>query len=102
MARQVILLVDHQAALLDTVGKILTAKGYARECARSAQEAMDLARKLKPTLLIINPVLPVLSGVEAAKRIAVGNGCKVLFLTDMAKDPDFREALRGLSGQGLD
>ena len=46
--------------------------------------------------------MPGLSGVETAIRISDEIRCKVLFLTTMAADQDFREMVRGLRQQGCD
>ena len=63
-------------------------------------EAIECAPIFRPELLVINPAMPSLSGVEAARQISRDTKCKVLFLSTLAKDPDFREMLRGLRQQG--
>ena len=100
MAKHSILIVDHQNAVLGLAKKVLADDGYEVHVAGSSREAIDLSRGLGPELLVINPAMPTLSGVEAAREISRDAKCKVLFLSDLAKDSDFREMLRGLRQQG--
>jgi CheY-like chemotaxis protein len=81
---------------------VLADDGYEVHVAGSSREAIDLSRGLGPELLVINPAMPTLSGVEAARQISRDAKCKVLFLSDLAKDSDFREMLRGLRQQGCE
>ena len=102
MAKHSILIVDHQNAVLGLAKKVLADDGYEVHVAGSSREAIDLSRGLGPELLVINPAMPTLSGVEAARQISRDVKCKVLFLSDLAKDSDFREMLRGLRQQGCE
>ena len=102
MAKHSILIVDHQNAVLGLAKKVLADDGYEVHVAGSSREAIDLSRGLGPELLVINPAMPTLSGVEAARQISRDAKCKVLFLSDLAKDSDFREMLRGLRQQGCE
>ena len=102
MAKHSILIVDYQHAVLGLAKKVLADDGYEVHVAGSSREAIDLSRHLGPELLVINPAMPTLSGVEAARQISRDAKCKVLFLSDLAKDSDFREMLRGLRQQGCE
>jgi len=102
MAKHSILIVDHQNTVLGLAKKVLADDGYEVHVAGSSREAIDLSRGLGPELLVINPAMPTLSGVEAARQISRDAKCKVLFLSDLAKDSDFREMLRGLRQQGCE
>jgi DNA-binding response OmpR family regulator len=102
MAKHSVLIVDQQRSVLEDVKHVLSDDGYAVNVAASTREALDLMGHLEVELLVINPAMPVLSGVEAAKLISQEKKCKVLFLSDLAKDVDFREMLRGLRQQGCE
>src|SRR5689334_21970122 len=102
MAKHSILVVDTDKSILDLVKRSLSSDGYKVEVAGSSREAVDVARHVEPNLLIINPIMPIRSGVETAKQISRAVGSKVLFLSDLAKDADFRDVLRGLKQQGCD
>jgi len=102
MGKHIILVTDADKSIVDRVKHALSPDGYRVQIAGSSQEAVDAARQIEPDLLIINPIMPVRSGVETAKQISQAVGSKVLFLSDLARDADFREVIRGLKQQGCD
>src|SRR5664279_1514531 len=102
MTKHSVLIVDHEETVLALVKRVLFDDGYEVHTTESSREAIDLAQRIQPELLVINPTMPTLSGVEAALQISLAARCKVLFLSDLAKDTDFREMLRGLRQQGCE
>jgi DNA-binding response OmpR family regulator len=102
MAKCLLLIVDHEQSALERVMLLLATDGYAVRGAGTSYEAIDLARRIQPLLLVINPQMPDLSGVEVASQVSHAAKCKVIFLSDLARDPDFREMLHGLREQGCE
>jgi len=102
MPKKPVLVADPDPSVLERVMVLLAADGFAVRGASTSTEAIDRAHIAHPELLIINPVMPGLSGVQAAIQISRDERCKVIFLTELAKDADFREVLRGLRQQGCD
>jgi len=102
MSNARILIVDHELSIADLVSALLQQDGYETRIEQSSSGAIKGAAVFRPQLLVIEPVMPGLSGVETAIRISDENKCKVLFLTTMAADQDFREMVRGLRQQGCD
>lgn len=102
MPKKPVLVVDPDSSVLERVMMLLTADGFVVRGASTSKEAIDRAHVAHPELLIINPVMPGLSGVQAASQISRDERCKVIFLSELAKDADFREVLRGLRQQGCD
>jgi DNA-binding NarL/FixJ family response regulator len=50
--------------------------------ARNGEEAVEMVKKLKPEIAVLDISMPVLSGLEAAAQIReLGVGCKVLIFT---------------------
>ena len=68
--------------------------------AQDGREAVDLARRLLPSLVLMDIRMPRLDGIEATRRLtADGNGMRVLILTTFGLDEYVYEALRaGASG----
>lgn len=102
MPKKPVLVADNDPSLLERIVMLLALDGYAVRGASTSKEAIDRAQITLPKLLIINPQMPGLSGVQAASQISRDARCKVIFLTELAKDADFREVLRGLRQQGCD
>lgn len=102
MSNARILIVDHELSISDLVSALLQQDGYETRIEQSSSGAIKGAAVFRPHLLVIEPVMPGLSGVETAKRISDEIKCKVVFLTTMAADQDFRELVRGLRQQGCD
>src|SRR5271157_229389 len=97
-----ILVADHEPLISKVVKAVLETDGYAVTVVDSSEQALKEGALLKPHLLIIEPVMPGISGVEVATRLSRETKCKVLFLTALADDSDFREMVRGLLRQGCD
>ncbi len=68
--------------------------------AGDGREAVDLARRLRPSLVLMDIRMPRLDGIEATRRLtADGEGARVLILTTFGLDDYVYEALRaGASG----
>jgi len=101
MAKHSILIVDYQNAVLGLAKKVL-ADDVMRFMSPDHRARRSTCLVTSAELLVINPAMPTLSGVEAARQISRDAKCKVLFLSDLAKDSDFREMLRGLRQQGCE
>ncbi len=68
--------------------------------AADGHEAVDEARRLRPTLVLMDIRMPRLDGIEATRRLtAASDGARVLILTTFGLDHYVYEALRaGASG----
>lgn len=68
--------------------------------ATNGAEALDLAEKLRPDLVILDVVMPVKNGLEAAKAIsALKLPLKIVMCTSLGYEPIVEEAIRsGASG----
>lgn len=64
-----LLLVEDNEMNRDMLSRRLQRRGYAVACAVDGQEGLDLARSLKPDLILMDMSLPVLDGWEATRRL---------------------------------
>jgi CheY-like chemotaxis protein len=96
-----ILIANHDRRAANDVATSLRRSGYNVSLAYTSDEAIQSAKR-EPALLIIDPVMPGLSGLEAASHIFAATGCKILLLTDLAGDVDFQDLLSGLVRDGID
>lgn len=101
MSKSRIIIVDHEKAVADMVAALLNAEGFDSFAVYSSADALSQAKTRLPHILIIDPIMPGLSGVEVVSQIARKSTCKVIFLTNLAGDRDFRDLMRGLREQGI-
>ncbi len=86
-----ILIADDEPDLLDLVAINLESAGYGVICARDGVEALGAVRASLPDLVILDVMMPLLSGVEVARRIRADPACSripVLLLTARVGESD--------------
>ena len=64
-----ILLVDDEPDILEIVGYNLTAEGYNIITAENGVEAIKMAKKKRPQLIILDVMMPEMDGIEACAQI---------------------------------
>ena len=72
-----ILLADDEPDILEIVSYNLSAEGYEVICAKNGNEAIDLAKKHLPSMIILDVMMPGKNGIEV---------CKILRLQPQFKD----------------
>lgn len=65
-----ILIVEDNALNMKLLNDVLQAERYATLCARSGEEALELAREHRPDLILMDVRLPGMSGLEAAQALS--------------------------------
>ena len=88
--------------IAEVICKILPHEGYESRMECSSSEAIAKALEWIPQLLIIDPVMPGVSGVVAAKEICGQTECKVLLINAGAREPEFAEVVNNLRSNGCD
>lgn len=76
-----ILVVDDEISLQETVSYSLTKEGYQVEVAGDGDAGLELARTLKPDLIILDVMLPGLDGFEVCRILRQETNTPVLMLT---------------------
>ena len=94
MDRIRVLLADDHEAMLDRVARLLATECDVVGTATDGQQALDAVRELKPDVLVLDISMPVMNGIETARRLKeAGAKTRIVFLT-VHDDPGFaREAL---------
>lgn len=64
-----ILVVDDEPLIADTIVQILNRNGFIAEAAYGGKEAIEIARRIQPELILSDVLMPHLDGVEAAITI---------------------------------
>ena len=82
-----ILIADDEPSIVQLNRLYLTKEGYTVHAARDGQEALDLARRVKPDLIVLDLMMPRVDGWEVCRQLRKeGNGTPIIMLT--AKDED--------------
>lgn len=87
--RPMVLVVNDESVIADTVVKILNLSGYAAVAAYDADEALETALIAPPSLLITDVILPGKNGIELAITIKrIYPECKTLLFSGQASTAD--------------
>jgi DNA-binding response OmpR family regulator len=93
-----ILIVEDEARLADILEDYLRRDGFRTERAKDGGRALELWRAARPDLILLDLMLPVLDGLEVARRIRGESAVPIIMLT--ARDEEV-DKLLGL-GLGAD
>ena len=84
-----ILVVDDENDILEFIQYNLKKEGYDVHLAHNGQEAITIGKKIKPDLILLDVMMPVMDGIEACKQIKADsdfNETFVVFLTARAEE----------------
>ncbi|OXM13679.1 response regulator transcription factor [Paenibacillus herberti] len=90
-----IVLAEDQRLLLGALGSLIDLEEDMKVVGQAAngQAAIELVRKHKPDICIMDIEMPVMNGLEAAEQLKE-SGCKVMILTTFARSGFFERALK--------
>jgi two-component system OmpR family response regulator len=83
-----ILIVEDDRNLLDTLKYNLSKEGYNIVTAADGAQALDVARREKPSLIILDIMLPKMSGFEVCRILRKEMTVPILMLTAKAEETD--------------
>ena len=89
-----ILIGEDDAALAQLLRDNLIIDGFAVDWAASAEEALSRSRSFSPDLILLDVMLPGLSGFDAGKRLSKGGDIPIIILSALGQKAD---KLRGLN-----
>lgn len=84
-----ILVVDDENDILEFIQYNLKKEGYEVHLAHNGQEAITVGKKVKPDLILLDVMMPVMDGIEACKQIKADSTFAktfVVFLTARAEE----------------
>lgn len=88
-----ILVVDDDTALAEMIGIVLRTEGFEPIFSADGTEAVELFRRSKPDLVLLDLMLPGMDGIEVCSRIREESGVPIIMLT--AKS-DTADVVKGL------
>jgi len=63
-----IVIVDDEAGIVEEVRDFLTDEGYDVHCADTGREGIELIKKIKPDLVLLDMKLPDMSGLDVLRK----------------------------------
>ena len=89
MSKEKILLVDDEVDIIEFLGYNLTKEGYNVTTTTSGKEAIELAQKTTPDLIILDVMMPEMDGIETCHEIRKIDSIKntlIVFLSARGED----------------
>ena len=87
-----ILVVDDEPDIRNVLNILLTSHGYLVDEAENGMRAVEMAQETEYDLIIMDIMMPGMSGTDACAQIRRSSRAPVLFLTAKDQDADQREA----------
>ena len=97
-----ILIVDDTPANVQVVATILRDRGYQLSVATNGLQALAVAQRMRPDLILLDVLMPEMDGFEACARLKADASTRdipVIFLTALA---DTRDLVRGFEAGAVD
>jgi CheY-like chemotaxis protein/two-component sensor histidine kinase len=91
-----VLIVDDHSDGADMLGVLLSQAGHEIHLAHSGPEALELAKKIRPQVAVLDIGLPGMTGYEVAERLrreAWGQDINLIAVTGWGNDEDRRRAI---------
>lgn len=93
--RRVVLVVDDQSVIADTLAEILSRNGYQGIAAYDGDSALETALLTPPEMLIADVVLPGVTGIELAIKVRrIFPECKIILFSGQASTADLLASAR--------
>ena len=89
MSNEKILLVDDEPDILEFISYNLTKEGYDVSTSNNGKEAIEIAKKINPDLIILDVMMPEMDGIETCHEIRNINQLKntlIAFLSARGED----------------
>lgn len=92
-----ILIIEDESALQKTISEVLSQENYQVISALDGEIGLELARKERPDLILLDLVLPKLHGFDVLRKLAEDSETKkipVIVLTNLENTQDIEKALK--------
>ncbi len=88
MLTKTILIVEDEARLAEILGEYLTREGFRTERAKDGKRALELWRAARPDLILLDLMLPLIDGLEVARRVRAESDVPIIMLTARDEEVD--------------
>jgi len=83
-----ILIADDEPKVLDFMEPFLREEGFAVLTARTGREALRLARSMRPSLVVLDWMMPEMSGIEVCRELRRTERVGIIMVTAKAEETD--------------
>ena len=87
-ARALILVVDDEEPIRQLASLYLEKEGFQVACATDGPEAIEMAHRQRPALVVLDVMLPTIDGFEVCRRLRQDSEVPILMLTARNEDVD--------------
>jgi len=101
-SKGIVLVVDDSADSLEMLNEALVNEGYTIFVAMDGQQAITIAERMGPDVIIMDAIMPNMDGFEACRQLKKNRELRdvpVIFMTGLS---DSEDVLRGLNAGGVD
>jgi len=85
---QLVLVVEDEQAIAESVAYALTAEGFEARIAASGEDALGLYETLQPDLVLLDLMLPGMDGIDVCRALRRRSAVPVIMLTARASEVD--------------
>jgi CheY-like chemotaxis protein len=90
-----IIVIDDEALIAETVVEILTQEGFDAVSVSSGSSAIELAKEVRPAIILSDVIMPGLNGIETGIKIReIVPNCKIVLFSGQAATVDLLENAR--------
>jgi len=90
-----VLIIEDEPAIADNLQALLQAKGYEAVCAYDGLEGMAQARRLHPQIILLDIMLPRISGIDICRKLkadAATKHIRIVMVTGLGRTADVEQA----------
>lgn len=101
-SKGIVLVVDDSADSLEMLNEALVSEGYTIFVAMDGQQAITIAERMRPDVIIMDAIMPVMDGFKACRELKKNRELEdipVIFMTGLS---DTEDVLNGLNAGGVD
>jgi DNA-binding response OmpR family regulator len=90
-----VLIVDDNVDAADSLALALRAMGHEVDVAHDGRSGVEMSRRTRPDIVLLDLVMPQMSGYDAAREIRrfLGAGVRIIAVTGYGRDEDRRRSL---------
>ncbi|MCF6327665.1 MAG: phosphate regulon transcriptional regulator PhoB [Devosiaceae bacterium] len=96
LSRAKILVIEDEEAQLELIGYNLEALGFTVEKAQSGEQGLEMAIEILPDLIILDWMLPAISGIEVCRNLKAKKSTKKIPLIMLTARGEEADRIRGL------